>query len=47
MRAPNICVATLARLRRIARELLEHGTYTSMTEEMISGAEFRSLFEGS
>lgn len=36
--------ATLAHLRRIARELLEHGTYMSMAEEMISGAELRSLF---
>jgi 2-methylisocitrate lyase-like PEP mutase family enzyme len=37
--------ATLARLRYIARELLEHNTYTSMTEESISGAELRSLVE--
>ncbi len=37
--------AALGRLRRIARELLERGTYTSMAEEMISGTEFRSLFE--
>jgi hypothetical protein len=37
--------ATLAHLRRIAHELLEHSTYTSMTEEMISGAELRALFE--
>lgn len=37
--------ATLAHLRRIAHELLEHNTYTSMTEETISGAELRSLFE--
>jgi 2-methylisocitrate lyase-like PEP mutase family enzyme len=37
--------ATLAHLRRIAHELLERGTCTSMTEEMISGAELRSLFE--
>ncbi len=36
--------ATLARLRRIAHELLEHGTYTSMAEEMLSGKELRSLF---
>jgi 2-methylisocitrate lyase-like PEP mutase family enzyme len=36
--------AVLGRLRRIAHELLEQGTYTSMVEEMISGAEFRSLF---
>jgi 2-methylisocitrate lyase-like PEP mutase family enzyme len=38
--------ATLAHLRRIAHELLEHSTYTSMTRETISGAELRSLFEG-
>jgi 2-methylisocitrate lyase-like PEP mutase family enzyme len=37
--------ATLAHLQRIAHELLEHSTYTSMTEETISGAELRSLFE--
>jgi 2-methylisocitrate lyase-like PEP mutase family enzyme len=36
--------AALGRLQRIAHELLEQGTYTSMAEEMISGAEFRSLF---
>ncbi len=36
--------AVLARLRRIAQELREHGTYTSMTEEILSGAELRALF---
>jgi len=36
--------ASLAHLRHIAQELLEHSTYTSMVEEMLSGAEFRSLF---
>jgi 2-methylisocitrate lyase-like PEP mutase family enzyme len=36
--------AVLARLRRIADELREQGTYTSMSEEMLSGAEFRALF---
>ena len=36
--------AVLGRLRHIAHELLEQGTYTSMAEEMISGAELRSLF---
>jgi 2-methylisocitrate lyase-like PEP mutase family enzyme len=41
----GIMRATLARLRYIARELLERGTYTSMTEETISGAELRSLVE--
>ncbi len=37
--------ATLARLRHIAHELLEHSTYTSMVEEPLSGAELRSLVE--
>ncbi len=37
--------ATLARLRHIARELLEHSTCTSMIDEMLSGAEFRALVE--
>lgn len=37
--------ATLAHLRHIAQELLAHGTYTSMFEEILSGAELRSLFE--
>jgi 2-methylisocitrate lyase-like PEP mutase family enzyme len=37
--------AVLGHLRRIAHELLEYGTYTSMTGETISGAEFSSLFE--
>jgi 2-methylisocitrate lyase-like PEP mutase family enzyme len=35
--------ATLARLRRIAHELLENSTYTTMVEETLSGAELRSL----
>jgi len=35
--------ALLARLRRIAHELREQGTYTSMSEEMLSGAEFSGL----
>ena len=34
----------LGHLRTIARELLEHGTYTSMNAEALSGSEFRSLF---
>jgi 2-methylisocitrate lyase-like PEP mutase family enzyme len=37
--------AVLARLRRIANELLERGTYSSMVEEMLSGAELGSLFK--
>ncbi len=36
--------AALGRLRRIARELLEQGTYASMAEELISGAELQALF---
>jgi 2-methylisocitrate lyase-like PEP mutase family enzyme len=36
--------AVLARLRRIAHELREQGTYTSMSEEILSGAELRALF---
>src|SRR2546426_132773 len=43
--ASELMRATLAHLRRIARELLEYGTSTSMSE-MLSGAEFRKLFEG-
>ncbi|TMD44665.1 MAG: isocitrate lyase/phosphoenolpyruvate mutase family protein [Chloroflexi bacterium] len=35
--------AALGHLRRVARELLESGTYTSMTEGAISGAELRFL----
>jgi 2-methylisocitrate lyase-like PEP mutase family enzyme len=35
--------ATLARLRRIAHELLEKSTYTTMVEEALSGVELRSL----
>ena len=38
--------AVLARLRRIAHELREQGTYTSMSEEMLSGAELRGLVQG-
>ncbi len=37
--------AVLARLRHIAHELLERGTYSSMVEEMLSGAELGSLFK--
>ncbi|HEX6478072.1 MAG TPA: isocitrate lyase/phosphoenolpyruvate mutase family protein [Ktedonobacteraceae bacterium] len=36
--------AVLGHLKRIAHELLEQGAYTSMTEEMISGAELQALF---
>src|SRR6266487_3023160 len=42
--ASGLMRATLAHLRRIARELLEYGTSTSMSE-VLSGAEFRKLFQ--
>jgi 2-methylisocitrate lyase-like PEP mutase family enzyme len=38
-------LATLGRLRRIARELLETGTYVSMTEDAISYAEMNELLK--
>jgi 2-methylisocitrate lyase-like PEP mutase family enzyme len=34
----------LGHVRTVARELLEHGTYTSMNTESLSGSEFSSLF---
>ncbi len=37
--------ATLGYLRQIAHELLEQGTYTTMNEKAISGAELGRLFE--
>ena len=37
--------ATLGYLRQIVHELLEQGTYTTMNEKAISGAELRRLFE--
>ena len=37
--------AALGRLQRIAQELLMQGTYSTMFEEAISGAELRSLFQ--
>ena len=37
--------ATLGYLRQIAHELLKQGTYTTMNEKAISGAELRRLFE--
>ena len=43
--ASGLMRATLGHLRRIAQELLMGGTYTSMGENMLSGLEFRSLFE--
>lgn len=37
--------AALGRIQRIAQELLIQGTYSTMFEEAISGAELRSLFQ--
>ncbi len=37
--------ATLGHLRRVAQELLEHGTYQHMAQVSISGGELRKLFE--
>lgn len=45
--ASGLMRATLGHLRHIARELLANGTYNSMGENMLSGMEFRSLFEAS
>ena len=42
--ASGLMRATLGYLRSIAHEVLEHGTYTRVTENAISGKEFRSLF---
>ncbi|HZU67253.1 MAG TPA: isocitrate lyase/phosphoenolpyruvate mutase family protein [Ktedonobacteraceae bacterium] len=36
--------AVLGRLRNIARELLEQGTYVSMAGEMLTGSELHALF---
>ena len=38
--------AVLARLRHIAHDLREHGTYSSMSEEALSGVEFKGLVVG-
>ena len=38
-------LAVLGRLRGVAQELLEQGTYTKMAEGALSGTEFRQLFE--
>ena len=43
--ASGAMLAVLGRLRGIARELLERGTYTKMSEGALSGTEFRQLFE--
>ncbi|MBV9390780.1 MAG: isocitrate lyase/phosphoenolpyruvate mutase family protein, partial [Verrucomicrobia bacterium] len=42
--AGGLMCSALGHVRTIAHELLEHGTYTRMNAEALSGAEFRSLF---
>src|SRR5205085_487127 len=43
--ASGLMRAALEHLRRVAKDLLEDGTYTSMVGEMMPGAEFKVLFE--
>jgi 2-methylisocitrate lyase-like PEP mutase family enzyme len=43
--AGGLMRSALSHLRTVARELLEHGTYASMSTESLSSAEFRSLFD--
>jgi len=42
--ASGLMRAALAHLRRVMRELLEQGTYTTMAGEMLTGAELQGLF---
>lgn len=42
--ADGMMRSMLGHMRIVARELLEHGTYTSMDIEALSGSEFSSLF---
>ncbi len=42
--AGGVMRSALGHVRTIAHELLEHGTYTSMQTETLSGSEFRTLF---
>lgn len=42
--AGGLMRSALGHVRTIARELLEHGTYTSLNAEALPGSEFRSLF---
>lgn len=42
--AGRLMLSVLGHMRTIARELLEHGTYTSLHAEVLSSTEFRSLF---
>ncbi|HKV57463.1 MAG TPA: hypothetical protein VJO32_04255, partial [Ktedonobacteraceae bacterium] len=43
--ASGLMRTALGHLQHIARELLEDGTYTNMSEHILSGRDFRSLFE--
>jgi 2-methylisocitrate lyase-like PEP mutase family enzyme len=43
--AGGLMRSMLGHLRTVSRELLELGTYTSMSAESLSSAEFRSLFD--
>ena len=42
--AGGVMRSVLGHLRTIAQELLEHGSYTKMNSEALSGSEFRALF---
>jgi 2-methylisocitrate lyase-like PEP mutase family enzyme len=42
--AGGLMRSVLGHIQTIARELLEHGTYTSMNSETLSGADLRALF---
>lgn len=42
--ASGMMRAALGHLRLVARELLEHGTYQSLSEDALSASEFRALF---
>jgi 2-methylisocitrate lyase-like PEP mutase family enzyme len=42
--AGGLMRSALGHLQTIAQELIEHGTYTSIDAEALSGAEFRTLF---
>lgn len=42
--AGRLMLSILGHMRTIARELLEHGTYTSLHAEALSSTEFKALF---
>ncbi|EFH81854.1 isocitrate lyase/PEP mutase family protein [Ktedonobacter racemifer] len=42
--ASRLMLSILGHMRTIARELLEHGTYTSLHAEALSSTEFKALF---